>query len=246
MLEAVASALSLRAIWRSEPLASIAAAGARARWTTATGPVDVAASPLVDQLGSLRPLDRAVRSSEPPSAEPDKRREDLLGESVPVRARHPPDVDVAAPLQLVGERVTMGVHRGDDRGVSLEERPNRVAEPRRGELHLPQLVDHHHAALRDVLEGGERDALELFEVHAVLADSRPAPIADVGQGALLSGRSLDPETTPVPALADRTGQESGDGDSGLAERSDQPPGDGALTDPGTALEKQASRRAQRS
>ena len=82
------------------------------------------------------------------------------------------DLDIGAPLQLVSEWVTMRMHRGDDRRVLGEERPNRIAEPLRGDL---------------------------------------------------------------------TGQESANGDLGLAERGDQPLGEGALADPGAALEKQALR-----
>jgi hypothetical protein len=119
--------------------------------------------------------------------------------------RHPHDLDIGAPLQRVGEWVTMRVHRGDDRRVLGEERPNRSPEPLRGELHPPQLVDHRHPALRGVLEGGDRDALELLDVDAVLADPRPAPIIDVGQGTLLSGSGLDLEPGPAPSLADLTG-----------------------------------------
>jgi hypothetical protein len=58
----------------------------------------------------------------------------------------------------------------------------------------------------------------------------------VGQRAFLPVRGLDPEATPAAALADLSGQESGNGDVGLAERGDEPLGDGALADPGTTLE----------
>ena len=106
----------------------------------------------------------------------EERGEDPLGKRVPVTVRHP-HLDIGAPLQLVSEWVTMRMHRGDDRRVLGEERPNRIAEPLRGDL---------------------------------------------------------------------TGQESANGDLGLAERGDQPLGEGALADPGAALEKQGVAEAQRS
>jgi hypothetical protein len=80
--------------------------------------------------------------------------EELLRESVPIPARDLQHLDVVPPLQLIGECVPVRVHRGDDCGVGVKELPNRVAEPLRGKLHLAQLVDHQHAAYRDILERG--------------------------------------------------------------------------------------------
>src|SRR5215217_2755464 len=48
-------------------------------------------------------------------------------------------LEIRAPLQLVGEGVTEGVHGRDQRNIGVEERRDRVAEARGGELHLPQL-----------------------------------------------------------------------------------------------------------
>jgi hypothetical protein len=141
--------------------------------------------------------------------------------------------------------VTVRVHRGDDWSVRVKQRSNRVAEPLGGKLHLAQLVDHQHAACRDVIERREREALERFEVNAVPTDPRPAPMADLRQDALLSSHRLDAKPGPAPTLAHLASHKPRHGDVGLAEHRDQPVGDSALADAGTSLEEQA-RRAQRS
>jgi hypothetical protein len=154
-------------------------------------------------------------------------------------------LDVLPPLQRIGERVTVRVHRGDDWDVRVKQRPNRVAEPHGCKFHLAQLVDHHHAACRDVIERREHNALERFEVNPVPTNPRPAAMADLREDALFSGHRLDPKPGPPLTLAHLSGQEPGNGDIGLAQHRDQPVRDGALTDAGTSLEEEA-RRAQRS
>src|SRR5215211_3500768 len=196
------------------------------------------------RFGRKALADEAGTSARPLGIGPNQDREDLLRESVPIRARHPQHLDILPPLQRIGERVTVRVHRGDDGGFRVKERPNRVPKPVGGKLHLAQLVDHQHAACRDVLERRKRDALEHLEVHAIPADPRPAPMADLSQGALFSGHGLNPKPRPASALAYLAGQEARNGDVGVAEQRDQPVGDGALADAGASLEEQA-RRAQR-
>jgi hypothetical protein len=96
--------------------------------------------------------------------------------------------------------------RRHDRDVTLEEGGDGAAELARGQLHLPQLVDHHYALWSS--DGRQRDALERREVDPVLPNARRPGQVDVGEHGALPGHILDSEADPAAALADLLGGES--------------------------------------
>lgn len=187
-------------------------------------------------LGPRHPPQRCRRAGGVPTRPIRRKR-------VAVALRDPDRLDLGPALQLVGEGVGEGMDRRDDRDVTLEEGRDGAPERARGQLHLPQFVDHHYP-LRSS-DGRQRDALERREVDPVLPDARWPGQVDVSETGALPLHILDPEADPSAALADLLGGESRHRIASGAKKAHQASGHRGLAAPRTPFEQDLGRAHDR-
>lgn len=99
---------------------------------------------------------------------------------------------------------------------------HRVAEGRRGHLHLADLVDHDsRAAAHRVSDRRDTNAVEGVHIDAILADARLATTIGVSQDGSLAVERQEDEGDPVAPLSDFFREEPSCGSSETIERSSQ-------------------------
>jgi hypothetical protein len=133
--------------------------------------------------------------------------------------------------------VAVDVDRGDHGRGAAEELLDRRAEPLRGELHPPELVDQHDGALGRLLQGGERDPLEGGHVDPVPPHPHRPRDPHVGQDRPPAPEVLHEEPGPGGAPADLAGAEPGHRDARRAEALREPDDHRGLPHPGPAPEQ---------
>jgi hypothetical protein len=194
---------------------------------------------------------RAAERIPKPSRSPGRRIDaqtggEPFGQIVPIARGDPNQLNGRPTLQRVCEGVTCDLDRRDQPDWPFEQPGDGGAERLRRELHLPELVDQHDAALRRRRQRGEGDPLEVGQVHAIPSDSRWAGKADVGKHAVRAGERLDCEADSAAAFADLLGDKARERNAGLAQDRPEPARDGRLADRRPALNEDEKRALRHS
>jgi hypothetical protein len=132
------------------------------------------------------------------------------------------------------------VHGRDHVSLSCKDSLHRLAEGRRGQLHLAELVDHDECS-GQAAQGRDRKPVQGIEVDAVLAYAGRTRQIDVRERRLLTGDGLDGEPDAPAALADLLGGEARDRNVALAQSGDDPSSESRLPGALTTLEQDAGR-----